>query len=203
VARAILAGETETGVTLFRVEAGLDSGPVVAAARVAILSDETAGGLEARLAAEAARLLERELDRFADGSFRETPQDHARATSAPKLTKEEGLIDWTEPAARVHDRVRAMQPWPLAYSFLAGGSGRSLRLIFRRTRVAARGGGAAAAPGAVVRADRDALVVACGEGELEVLEVQPEGRSSMAVRAFLNGRPVLPGERFSAEPAKR
>src|SRR4029079_13418586 len=126
-----------------------------------------------------------------------TPQDDTQATHAAKITKEEGVVDWTQPAARIHDLVRGLQPWPLAGATLTG-----LRLVLRATArhdgpVVRPDADPAPTPGTVVAITGDAIVVACGlRTELRILDVQPEGRRSMSVRDFLAGRSVTEGMRF-------
>lgn len=223
IQRAVLAGDRETGVTIMRVEAELDAGPTFAVATVPIPSDATSGDMEGVLANLGARLLIPVVDDLALGRAVETPQDHSRATHAAKITKEEGIIDWTQPSDIVHNQVRGLQPWPLASTRLGPD-----RLLLRRTRplpgarsVNEHIGGqvyesrasasetsgrpdpaerqfADLAPGTVVRAGGDELVVACGGGTaLQILEIQPEGRRTMTVREFLAGRAVTAGTRFT------
>ena len=193
IQRAVLAGDAETGVTIMRVETELDAGPTFAVATVPIPPDATSGDVERTLAHLGAELLLPVVDDLAAGRAIETPQDHSRATLAPKITKDEGIIDWTLPAGVVHNRVRGLQPWPLASTRLAGE-----RLVLRRTAPAdARN--ADLTPGTVIRAHGDELIVACGGGTaLRVLELQPEGRRTMTAREFLAGRGALEGSRFQS-----
>lgn len=191
IQRAVLAGDPETGVTIMRVETELDAGPTFAVATVPIPPDATSGDVERTLAHLGAELLLPVVDDLAAGRAVETPQDHARATLAPKVTKEEGVIDWTLPAAAVHNRVRGLQPWPLASTRLAGE-----RLVLRRT-APEQVRNADLTPGTVLRAHGDELIVACGEGTaLRILELQPEGRRTMTAREFLAGRGVTGGARL-------
>jgi methionyl-tRNA formyltransferase len=191
VHRAILAGDAETGVTIMRVAPRLDAGAMFAKVTVAIGPDETSDELELLLARKGASLLVDVADAIAAGAAREEPQDEAAATYAPRLTKDEGLIDWTLPAARIHDRVRGLFPWPHAYSY-AGGH----RLIFWRTAVASEP--ASAPAGAIIRADAGGLVVAAGGGTaIAILELQPEGGKAMAARDFLRGHPLQRGSRLT------
>jgi methionyl-tRNA formyltransferase len=209
VAHALLAGETVTGVTLFRIELGLDSGPVVARAEVEIQPDETAGELEERLAALAARVAADNLERLAAGSFQETPQDHSQATLAPKLKKADGLIRWdTEPHA-LHNFVRAMNPWPAAYSFLERPDGEAERTAFLRVapqprnaanRAAGGAGGTApgAIPGTVQDVSPEGFSVTCRGGNVRVLEIQRAGKAALDAAAYLRGRRLQEGDRFGA-----
>jgi methionyl-tRNA formyltransferase len=219
IQRAVLAGDAETGVTIMRVEAELDAGPTFAGETVPIPPDATSGEMEIVLATLGAAALLPVVDAMAEGRATETPQDHARATHAAKITKEEGAIDWTAPATVVHNRVRGLQPWPLAWTRL----GRD-RLVLRRTRPLGRPGArstirhsggqtpelpdsrpdpderriADLAPGTVAQAVGDELIVACGDGTaLQILEIQPEGRRIMTAREFLAGRAIAPGTRLT------
>ena len=191
IQRAVLAGDAETGVSIMRVVSELDAGPVFSIARVPIPPDATGGDMDGVLAALGARELVPIVDALADGRAVETPQDHALATHAAKITKAEGIVDWSRPAAAVHDQVRGLQPWPLAATTLRGA-----RLVIRRTAVVSRGS-EGAAPGTVLHARGDELIVACGGGTaVQVLEVQPEGRRTMTAREFLAGHGGLQGERL-------
>lgn len=207
VQRAILQGDAETGVTLFRIVRALDAGPVVAERKVTIRPEETAAELEARLAVEAATVLEEMLPRFENGTFRETPQDESRATYAPKLSKEDGRIDWALAPRRLVDFVRALDPWPRATTWLAREGKEGERVIVTRVREASREsapGAASALPGTIVRVEKKRLLVACGEGgAVEILEIQPEGRPVMPIAAFLNGRALRVGDRFRNIDAPR
>ena len=190
IQRAVLAGDAETGVSIMRVASELDAGPVFSIARVPIPPDATSGEMAGVLAPLGAAELVPIVDALADGRAVETPQDHALATLAPKIAKDEGIIDWIEPAARIHDKVRGLQPWPLASTTLNGE-----RLVLRRTRVTALDAHDAAAA-TIVRAHGDDLTVACGGSTaLQILHIQPEGRRTMSAREFLAGRGTLEGAR--------
>jgi len=191
IARAIIAGERETGVTIMRVVKALDAGPMLAEARRPIGPDETSEDVERELARIGASLLVSTLDRMAAGDAVETPQDDSRSTYAPRLTKEEGLIDWSRSARDVHNLVRGLHPWPHGYTFLKG-----QRLIVHRTsHVAGRGLGP---PGAIVEASGDELLVATGDGGILLLSLQTEGKRPMSAREFLSGHHLGPGDRFTS-----
>ena len=189
VHRAVIAGERETGITIMRVVKALDAGPMLASARRAIGPEETSEEVERDLARQGAALLVSTIDALAQGIAYETPQDESQATYAPRLTKDEGVLDWSQPANRLHDRIRGLHPWPLAYAFL-----NQRRIILRRSTVAAAA--KAADPGAVVEAAGDRLLVATGAGALAIRELQLEGRRPMTSREFLAGHPVAEGDRF-------
>jgi methionyl-tRNA formyltransferase len=190
VHRAVLAGDAETGVTIMRVVSDLDAGPMFAKQTIAIPPDATSGDIEAALAVVGAGLLLTVVDDLAAGRAVETPQDDSLATYAPKITKEEGTIDWTDSARALHDKIRGLQPWPLASTTLDG-----VRYVIRRS--APTGQITAAQPGTVVIAHGHDLVVAAGGGSaLRLLELQPEGRRAMTAREFLAGHRLVVGDRF-------
>lgn len=191
VHRAVIDGEPETGVTIMRVAPQLDAGAMFARVRRPIGPDETSDVVERDLAVRGASLLVEVVNAIAEGASHEEPQDDMLSTYAPRLTKEEGLIDWSLPATYVHNRVRGLYPWPHAYTYLGGA-----RLIIRRT--APLDARTDAPPGTIVQVTPDAIQVAAGRGQcLAILEVQPEGKRPMPVRDFLLGRPVQPGTRFT------
>jgi len=191
VHRAVIAGDRETGVTIMRVVKALDAGPMLAKARRAIGPEETSEEVERDLARLGAALLVSTLDAMARGESIETAQDESQATYARRLTKSEGVVDWSQPADRIHDRIRGLHPWPLAFTFLD-----ARRVILRRSTVAARN--QIAEPGVVIEASGDRLVVATGSGALAIAELQLEGRRPMTAREFLAGHAVAPGDRFRA-----
>jgi len=185
---AILAGDEVTGCTTMRIDEGVDTGNILLRAETPIAPDDTAGTLTARLAGLGAGLLLRTLDGVFDGSVHEVVQDNALATVTKKIRKHHGLIDWTRSAVELERRVRAMTPWPSAYSCLNG-----RRLLIDAVAVAPQATNAA--PGTVV--SLEPLVVACGEGALDIRMLRPEGRRSMPPRAFRAGNPLEMGEVFS------
>jgi methionyl-tRNA formyltransferase len=187
VHRAIINGETETGVTIMQVVEALDAGDMLAKSVRPIGLDETSEAVERALADDGARLLLDVLDQIEAGTARGEPQDPAAATYAPRLTKEEGRIDWTLSARQIHNRVRGLYPWPHAYSFLDG-----QRVILLKTKVQPVG---APRPGSVA-VTGDAIEVATGDGRIAIIELQLEGRKPMSTRDFLAGHPVQPGTTF-------
>jgi methionyl-tRNA formyltransferase len=187
---AIVNGESETGVTTMLLDEGLDTGPTLLARATPIGPEETAPELEARLAKIGATLLIETLDGLVRGAITPQPQDHARATLAPIIEKEQGRLDWTLPAAAIDGRIRGFFPWP---GTTAVHEGRALKIL--RARLLPETG--AEAPGTVVAVDRDGVVVACGGGtRLRLLEVQPESRKSMSASAFAAGARLAPGARL-------
>jgi methionyl-tRNA formyltransferase len=187
VHRAVMAGDEVTGVTIMRVVAELDAGPMLTAATRSIAPDETSVDVERGLADAGAGLLLDVVDRMSHGQVVETPQDDARATYAPKLLKTESPIDWSLAAGTIHNRVRGLQPWPMASTTIDGA-----RIVIHRTSVSDVR--TDARPGTVIEAGGDVLAVAAGDGVvLQILEIQPEGRRIMSVREFLSGRKLTPG----------
>jgi len=196
VHRAVIAGEVETGVTIMRVVKELDAGPMMAIARRPIGPDETSVEVERALAVLGAPLLVRVVGELGAGSATETPQDHSRATVAPKIAKEDGAIDWTLPAAAIHNRVRGLHPWPLVSAWI-----NSARYLIHRTALG--DGGSAEVGGTILEAAGDRLMVAGGDRRvLRILEIQPEGRRVMSVREFLAGHRLRAGDRLAAAPQR-
>jgi len=187
VHRAVMAGEGITGVTIMRVVAALDAGPMLATATRPIDPDETSVDVERDLAELGAAALVAVVNQMSKGPVVETPQDDALATYAPKLEKSESPIDWERPAHEIHNRVRGLQPWPMASTTIHG-----TRCLIHRTRSTDQSTEASA--GAVVEATGDALAVATGDRRvLRIVMIQPEGRRVMTVREFLSGRKLIPG----------
>src|SRR6188768_3964653 len=192
VQRAVIDGMPETGVTIKRMVLDLDAGGMFAKVMRPIGSDETSDIVERDLAHLGASLLLHVIDDLAAGRAVEEPQNDSLSTYASKITKEEGLIDWTLAATDIHNRVRGLYPWPHAFSYLNGE-----RLIVMRSHVAPEP--TSADPGTIVDVSSRAISVATGHGErLAIDEVQPEGRRAMKVRDYLAGHPIQPGTRFSA-----
>ena len=199
IQRAVIAGERETGVTLIRLVREMDAGPMLASAPRPIAEHETSADVERELAAMGADLLLATVEAVAAGRAREQPQDHARATYAPLLTREDGRIDWSRPARTVHDLVRGLHPWPPAFTFLEGSRYLIRGAALDPESAAARAHGLR--PGAVVEARGDRLRVACGGGSvLSIRQIQPEGRRTQSVRDFLAGRRIAPGAVFRPSP---
>jgi methionyl-tRNA formyltransferase len=200
VARAIQRGETESGVTVILMTPRIDAGGMLKVAQTPIGPDETAGELEDRLARLGAPLVAEAVAELDAGTARVLPQERSKVTKASKLQKEDGLIDWSKPAGEVHNLVRAMQPWPRAYSFLAHphrtGETRE-RVIIHKTRLLEDQPAAGHSPGAVIEAEGDRLVVAAGRGAVRLLNLQIAGKKAMPAEEFIRGyAPVLLGRSF-------
>lgn len=190
IQRAVMDGERETGVTIMRVEKMLDAGAMLGTARRPIGPDDTSDIVERDLSLLGAPLLLSVVDQLAAGTVQEELQDFMLATYAPRMTKAEGLIDWSLPPSYIHNRVRGLYPWPHAYTYLDGA-----RLIVLKTRP--EPGSTTLAPGTIVDVSTGVISVAAGYGERIAIErVQPEGRRPMDAREFLAGHRVSPGARF-------
>jgi methionyl-tRNA formyltransferase len=201
IAWAIYHGETRTGVTIICMSVGLDAGDMVAQEASDIGPEETAGDVEARLAVLGARLVPGVIEQIAAGTVQGVKQDPSQATKAPKLTKEHGAIDWSRSAAQVCCQVRAMHPWPTAYTFWHRPGQPSLRLILHQARVSPTEPGTKPAPGEILVGDATRLLVgAGGSAELvEVVELQPAGKRRMTAEEFLRGRRPQVGDRLGPE----
>ncbi|HEX7373132.1 MAG TPA: methionyl-tRNA formyltransferase [Thermodesulfobacteriota bacterium] len=189
IVRAILAGETRTGITTMFMDPGMDTGPILLAEETDIGEEDTAGTLHDRLARIGARLLLRTLEGLGTNTIIPKPQDPTLATLAPKIEKEEARIRWSAPARQTFNQIRAFDPWPGAFTLLAG---RILKLF--RPRLIE--GGAQEPPGTIVRASDEGLRVAASQGYLLVREAQVESRPRMRVSDFLRGNPIAAGERL-------
>ena len=189
VHRAVIDGLAQTGVTIMRVVRELDAGPMLARVARPIAIDETSVDVERGLARLGAGVLLEVIEQLAAGTSKEEPQDDSAATYAAKITREEGTLDWTLPAAAIHDRVRGLQPWPLVSARLDGH-----RYLLHRTAHDPQS--VAAAPGTIVEAAGDRLIVATVHGTLRILQLQPEGRRVLSSREFLAGYRIRPGMIF-------
>jgi methionyl-tRNA formyltransferase len=216
---AVLNGDAETGNTVIQMTPGLDAGPILGVDRVSIDPDETAGELEARLAERGGELVLRVVDELAARAAKPISQDKSQASKAPRLEKEHGLIDWSRPATTIKNQVRALDPWPRAYTHWQRGAGEPLRLIVHRVQTTSEafpnapqvvGSVPLPSPGTILQTSRQTpnptgagvnttpqLIVAAGDGALELLAVQPAGKRVMSAAEFLRGYPLAPGERFT------
>ena len=187
--RAIEAGETETGVTVFRIDEGVDTGEIITQKKTPIDGQETAPELYQRLSVMGAAALMEAIDALESGKAAPVRQDGAEATKAPKLTKEEGRVDWRLPVNEVFNRIRAHKPFPGSYFFLNG------KRINIEWGMVSGGGGTNPPPptGTVLIARGDCIDVQCGIGALRITKVKPEGRQTMDVHSFLLGHEVLEG----------
>lgn len=189
IQRAILAGDVETGVCLMRMQAGLDTGPVLACRTTPIDDDDTAGSLHDRLAELGGQLLGESLPEWVAGRLQAQPQPSDGVTYAVKLTKQEAEMDWSHPACDLARQVRAFNPWPGAGTRIAGRETK----IWRSKPLAASGGDI---PGTVVAAARVGIDVATGAGTLRITVLQASGRRAQSAGEFLNGVRLAPGVRL-------
>jgi methionyl-tRNA formyltransferase len=202
IAWAIHHGETRTGVTIIRMSVHLDAGDMLAREAVDIGPEETAGELEARLGPLGARLALQVIDQIAAGKARGIPQDKTQATKAPKLTKEHGLIDWSRPAQDVCNQIRAMQPWPTAYTYWHRQGQPALRLILHKATAAGGQQNGGLRPGqvsAVSEGPPRLYVTAGDQTAVEILELQPAGKRRMTATEFLRGHRPQAGDHLGPE----
>lgn len=190
IQRALLAGDAETGITIMQMDEGLDTGPMLLRKPCAIEPEDTAQTLHDRLAALGGEAIVEALDRL--DSLVPVPQDEGLATYAPKLTKEEALIDWNQSAETIARAVRAYNPFPVAYTWL---DGERLRIWFARAEAGE------APPGRVVAVDREGVLVGTGAGLLRITELQREGGRRLAAAAFAASPPLRPGMQLTRAPA--
>lgn len=192
---AIWRGETETGVTIIRMTTGLDAGGMLAKESTPIKPTETAGDVEARLSIIGARLATTVIDQLAAGPVTGETQDPAQVTKAPKLTKEHGIIDWNRPAVEIERQIRAMQPWPTAYTHLHRVGQSPQRVIILRAEVVV---GSSGTPGSARTENNQSILVTAGDGTLGILELQVAGKKRTSARDFINGRLFRNGDRFGS-----
>ncbi len=184
---ALINGETETGVSIIRLVKELDAGPILKQQAVAIEADDTVASLGPRLAQLGPELLLQCLTDLDKGTLTETVQDEAQASLAPSLKKEEAELDWTQSGTQLVNRIRGLNPWPVAFSYID-----KHRLKIYSARAVA--GDTTAQPGTVLQAnDADGLVIACGDGALAIDEMQLEGKKRMSSQDFLHGTQISIG----------
>jgi methionyl-tRNA formyltransferase len=202
VAWAIYHGETRTGVTIIKMSVHLDAGDMLAQEAIDIGPDETAGEVEVRLAQVGSRLALAVIEQIVAGTAQGVKQDKGQATKAPKLTKEHGLIDWTRPAQAVCNQIRAMQPWPTAYTYWhRQGQNAQRILILKAVAVSSPGIEAATAGQLIIQpAESSRLLVAAGGGSVvAVQELQPASKRRMSAVEFLRGNRPEAGDHFGPE----
>ena len=186
---AVVRGEPETGITLMKMDEGMDTGDMLERFPTPIGADETAGELSERLSALGALAVRKGLPKYVAGGYAPVAQDHAKATLAPILKKEDGRIDFAKPARAVHDHVRGMSPWPGAFT-----RARGKVLKVHATHVVDLPLRSSPEPGTVVLADKSRVVVACGERAVELRRVQLEGKKAIAASDWFAGRGVAEGD---------
>jgi len=184
VQASLLAGDEETGISIMRMDAGMDTGPVYATERTPVREGETAGELSARLALLGAALLARSVEAIASGTLRPAPQDGSLATACPKIRREDGRVDFSRPALEIVRRSRAFEPWPGLFTFRG-----NVRVKLAGVAMATGSG----APGTLLSA-ADPLVVACGEGAISIATLQAEGRRALPAADFARGERLSKGD---------
>jgi methionyl-tRNA formyltransferase len=194
---AILNGEVETGNSVIQMTPGLDAGPLLAQQRTPIDPEEDAEQLEARLAEMGADAVLDVIDKLESGTAQSISQDKSQASKAPRLKKEQGAIDWSRPAQQIKNQVRGLRPWPRAFTFCHRAEEEPLRVNIDRvatvsTTVPTVAG---ASPGTILDAS-ERLLIAAGDGAIEVVELQPAGKRAMSAAEFVRGNRPAPGDRF-------
>jgi len=186
---AIVRGDAETGITLMQMDAGMDTGAMLERFVTPIDPNESAGDLSTRLSALGALAVRKGLPKYIAGAYTPEPQNEAEATLAPMLKKEDGRIDFGGSVRRVHDHIRGMSPWPGAFTTL---SGKTLKVHASKPTDLA----AAHPPGSVVLADKSRVLVACGDGVLELVTLQLEGKKAVRASDLVLGRAIKEGDRL-------
>lgn len=186
---ALINGEEETGVTTFRLNAGIDTGPVLLQKKTSIHEEDSAQILGHRLSVIGAELLVATLDGLSSGELEAVPQNDRLVSRAPMLKKEDGLIDWTRKAKVLWGQIRGMNPWPSAFT---SWKGKRLKIHAAETTAGKKAGSA----GEVIEASDDGIQVSCGQGVLLIKELQIEGGKRLSADAFLKGHPIAVGERL-------
>jgi methionyl-tRNA formyltransferase len=195
---AILNGDAVTGVTIMQMDPGLDTGPILSQAETPISPEDTAQSLHDRLAQMGADLLIQTIPAFVSGRIVPEPQPASGSSYARKITKEDGCLDWHLPAGQLWNRIRALTPWPGAYTFLPHPTQQPLLKVWKATVVDDVQG---AAPGEVLDVGRTGITVACAERALLIVELQREGGRRLDAAQFLAGHRLKPGDRLGKRPA--
>ncbi len=188
---AILNGESETGVTIMKMDVGLDTGDILTQRPTPIHAGDNAATLHDRLAQLGAELLVETIPAYAAGTIQPQPQPHELATHVAKIKKEDGRIDWSQSARAIWNRIRAFTPWPGAFTYLPGAA-QPVLLKLWQAEVGASSGPA----GEVLGADKTGILVGCGEGSLRITALQREGGRRLSATEFLAGHPMKPGLRL-------
>jgi methionyl-tRNA formyltransferase len=188
---AILNGETETGVTIMKMDVGLDTGDILSQRTTPIHNEDNAATLHDRLAQLGAELLVQTIPDYVAGKLQPRPQQHNQATHVAKIKKEDGRIDWQQPARAIWNRIRAYTPWPGAFTFLPAQPQPLLLKIWQADVVSGQG-----MAGEILFADKTGIVIGCGEGALRVTQLQREGGRRMSAAEFLTGHPLVPGTKL-------
>jgi len=186
---ALLSDEPETGVTVMKMDAGMDTGEILTQERTSIRAEDTSETLHDRLAAMGADLLMRTIPNLVAGRIQPRPQDAAEVSYAPKIKKDDGRIDWTHTARAIWSRVRALIPWPGAFTFLPGQPRPRLLKVWQAEVADVSG-----PPGELLRADKEGILVGCGQQALRILRLQLEGGRHLTPQEFLSGHRLAQGQ---------
>jgi methionyl-tRNA formyltransferase len=188
---AIADGNAETGVTIMKMDAGLDTGPILSMRRTPILPTDDSQILHDRLAQLGAELLTETLPDYVSGKIQPQPQPTEGSTYAAKIKKEDGRVNWNLPADQIWHRLRAFTPWPGGFAFLSAEAKPQLLKVWKAEPIERSG-----RAGEVLSADKTGIVVACGRHALRILELQREGGKRLTAEQFLAGHPLKPGAKF-------
>lgn len=188
---AIVNGEAETGVTIMKMDAGLDTGDILVQESTPILPEDNSETLHDRLAQLGASLLLRAIPEYLNGNLSLRPQPADGGSYAARIKKEDGRIDWNQPAHTILNRLRGFTPWPGVFSFLEDGSSKHLLKIWQVEVVAGAG-----VPGRILQIEKSGITVACGEKALRILSLQREGGKRLTAQQFLAGYPLQPGQQL-------
>ena len=190
---AIINGEECTGVSIMKMDAGLDTGDILAQTTTEIGHEDTSEDLHDRLARMGAELLLETLPAYLTGKLEPKPQPREGVSYAPKIKKEDGRLDWTRPARELRNRIRGLVPWPGAFTYLSKGNQSRLLKIWQADEVETIG-----VAGDVLRADNAGILVGCGQNSLRIISLQAEGGRRLTAQQFLAGHPISKGDRFIA-----
>jgi len=191
---AIINGETETGITTMLMDEGMDTGAMLLQEAIPIEPHDTAGSLSPKLAELGGRLLVQTIAQLKTGSIVPRPQDHTKATMAPLLKKEDGVLDWSLPAQSIANRIRGLTPWPGAYTFFGSDRWTIIKAVSSAEQ-------SRETPGRIVAVTKDAITVSTGEDSLTLLDIQPANSRRMTVAQYLAGHAVQIGQVLSSQPA--
>lgn len=187
--RAIINGESRTGVTIMYMDEQMDTGDILAQKEVPIKPEDTAGSMHRKLSLLGAELLAETIPRLEKGLVVPRPQNHQEATYAPNLTREDEVLDWSRPANEVYNHIRGLHPWPVASTTLEG---QNWKIWWAEPLER----NSPAEPGQVLEVSAEGILVACGTGAVRLTEIQPAGKRRMYVAEYLRGASLPPGKRF-------
>lgn len=191
IQRSILEDDAETGISIMKMDVGLDTGPILSQEKTPIQPEDTSETLHDRLAQMGGQLLVRTVTDYVEGRIHPVPQPSEGVTYAAKIRKEDGLVDWSQPARKIWNQVRGLQPWPAAFSYLSSSPKRLLLKLWQAEVVEKTG-----PPGEILQADAHGIVVGCGDRAVRILSLQREGGRRLQAAQFLAGHPLSAGQRL-------